>query len=148
MPGPVSASLQSYLQISNFGDAKTVFHNDGVVTPLTNLSSTSREPCKQEQMAQIAVFLLYLSTEAVPRPGTYPYPPIVGVGGAHGTIARARSTLRRGDLGLDRCFHCGRGGAETAATLPGGGVGDKSINIQQNRQTQAKPSKIHPNRQK
>ena len=69
-------------------------------------------------MAQIAVFLLYLSTEAVPRPGTYPYPPIVGVAGAHGTIARARSTLRRGDLGVGsvsgavlQCFHYGRGEA-------------------------------------
>jgi hypothetical protein len=83
-------------------------------------------------LSQIAVFLLYLSTEAVPRPGTYPYPPIVGVGGAHGTIARARSTLRRGDLGLDRCFHCGRGGAETAATLPGGANPSKSAKIPQN----------------
>ena len=39
-------------------------------------------------------------TEARASFGTYPYPPIVWVGGAHGTIARARSGLRSGDLGF------------------------------------------------
>jgi hypothetical protein len=40
--------------------------------------------------------------EAEASPGTHPYPPIVRAGGAHGTIARAGSRPRRGDLGFRR----------------------------------------------
>ena len=45
-------------------------------------------------------FLLYLFNQAETSPGTHPYPPIVRVGGTHGTIARAWFNLRRGDLGF------------------------------------------------
>ena len=49
---------------------------------------------------KISSFLGYLSNEAESSPGTHPYPPIARVGGTHGTIARARSVLRSGDLGF------------------------------------------------
>ncbi len=51
------------------------------------------------------MFLVYESNERAASPGTHPYPPIVRVGGAHGTIARARGTLRRCDLGFGAVIH-------------------------------------------
>ena len=50
-------------------------------------------------------FYIYLSNEAEASPGSYPYPHIVRAGGAYGTIARARSCLRSGDLGNASIFH-------------------------------------------
>ena len=55
-----------------------------------------------ENRLKISSFLGYLSNEAESRPGTHPYPPIARVGGTHGTIARARSVLRSGDLGYKK----------------------------------------------
>ena len=54
----------------------------------------------QKNQTKISSFLSQLFKEAELSPGTHPYPPIVRVGGTHGTIARARSVRRSGDLGF------------------------------------------------
>ena len=55
-----------------------------------------------EGMGRIPSISELLSNEAPWSLGSYLYPNICGVGGAHGAIPRPRSELRSGDLGCGR----------------------------------------------
>ena len=56
-------------------------------------------------MGRIPCISELLSNEAPWSVGSYLYPNICGVGGAHGAIPRARSELRSGDLGCGRVWY-------------------------------------------
>ena len=99
--GAFSLKIQCFgafsLKIQCFGAFSGVRGDCHEYLPSTYLPSSSQI---MKNRLKISSFLGYLSNEAESSPGTHPYPPIARVGGTHGTIPRARSVLRSGDLGF------------------------------------------------